>query len=206
MTPSPQQVGTDPTTAHCTIVVVDIKGFGHRSRTNINQVRVRRGLYRALERSFGMSGIPWETCEVKDRGDGVLVLAPATIPKALFVNHLPDTLVGALTEHNAMHPLEERIRLRLALHAGEITYDEHGVTARSITHTCRLIESAALHARLARAAATLAIISSDWFYDEVVRQSEHSAARTYRPVNVTHKETTARAWIRMLKAPSVRRN
>jgi hypothetical protein len=186
------------TTAHCTIVAVDVEGFGRRNRTNMNQVRVRHGMYRSMHHAFDAAGIPWMSCRREDRGDGVLVLASADVPKALFVNNLPDTLVCALTEHNAAHPAEERIRLRLALHAGEITYDEHGVTASSITHTFRLIDATALRTKLAKSAATLAIISSDWFYDEVVRHSERSEAPSYRPINVATKETTARAWIRLL--------
>ena len=198
---TPSAVGSEIimlTTAHCTIVAVDIEGFGRRSRNNINQVRVRHGLYRSMQCAFDAAGIPWMSCHREDRGDGVLVLASADVPKALFVNNLPDTLVCALAEHNALHPAEERIRLRLALHAGEITYDEHGVTSSSIMHTFRLIDAAALRTKLAKSSATLAIISSDWFYDDVVRHSERSVASSYRSINVTAKETTARAWIRLL--------
>ncbi|HJP75174.1 MAG TPA: hypothetical protein VJ914_12945 [Pseudonocardiaceae bacterium] len=188
-------------TAHCTIVAVDIEGFGRRSRTNLNQVRVRHGMYRSMHQAFDVAGIPWTSCHREDRGDGILVLAPADVPKVLFGDYLPGALVRALTAHNAAHPVEERIRLRLALHAGEITYDEHGVTASSITHTFRLVDAAALRAKLAKSAATLAVISSDWFYDEVVRHSERSAARSYRSINVTTKETSTRAWVRLLQVP-----
>jgi hypothetical protein len=186
------------TTAHCTIVTVDIEGFGRYSRTNMNQVRVRHGMYRSMHEAFDAAGIPWTSCRREDRGDGILILAPAHVPKVLFSDRLPDSLVQALTVHNATHPVEERIRLRLALHAGEITYDEHGVTASSITHTFRLVDAAALRRKLAKSAATLAVISSDWFYDEVVRHSERSAARSYRSINITTKETTTRAWIRLV--------
>lgn len=186
------------TTAHCTIVAVDIEGFGRRSRTNLNQVRMRHGMYRSMRFAFDDAGIPWTSCRNDDRGDGILVLAPAAIPKALFVDRLPDMLVAELTEHNAAHPAEERIRLRLALHAGEVTYDQHGVTASSITHTFRLIDAAVLREKLAKSEATLAIVSSDWFYDEVIRHSERSQARSYQSIDVTAKETNARAWMRLL--------
>jgi hypothetical protein len=186
------------TTAHCTIVTVDIEGFGRHSRTNMNQVRVRHGMYRSMHEAFDAAGIPWTSCRREDRGDGILILAPAHVPKVLFSDLLPDTLVQALIAHNAVHPVEERIRMRLALNAGEITYDEHGVTASSITRTFRLVDAAALRTKLARSSATLAVISSDWFYDEVIRHSERSAASSYRSINVTAKETTARAWIRLV--------
>src|SRR5689334_16176178 len=84
------------TTAHCTIVIVDIEGFGRLIRTNTNQVRIRRGMYRAIEHAFEAAGIPWVSCRHEDRGDGVLVLAPAEIPKRLFAERMPEALVEAL--------------------------------------------------------------------------------------------------------------
>src|SRR3954464_7807876 len=88
-------------TAHCTIVVVDVEGFGRYSRTNPNKIRIRRGMYRALERAFAAAGIPWGGCRHEDLGDGVLVLAPAQISKALFADLLLGALADELVAHNA---------------------------------------------------------------------------------------------------------
>lgn len=186
-------------TVHRTIVTVDIAGFGDRSRTNTNQVRARRGMYASMQQAFAAAGVPWTSCHSEDRGDGILILAPAEIPKALFVDHLPDALAQALARHNRTHPAEERIRLRFAVHAGEINYDEHGVTAWSITHTFRLVDADAVKTAFTRSSAVLAIVSSDWFYAEVIKQSELSLARSYRQIDVTNKETSTRAWIRLVK-------
>lgn len=114
---------------HRTIVVVDVEGFGDRRRTNRHQVAVRRGLYRALQEAFTESRIPWAACDHEDRGDGVFILVPPEVPKGVFAEALPLALVGALQAHNGTHPVQEWIRLRMAVHAGEVTYDEHGVTA-----------------------------------------------------------------------------
>ena len=194
------------TTAHCTIVAVDIEGFGHHSRNNTNQVRIRHGMYRSMQLAFDVAGIRWLSCHNEDRGDGVLVLAPAEIPKAWFVDHLPDALADALAEHNKTHPTNERIRLRLALHAGEINYDDHGVTASSITHTFRLVDAEILKDTFAKSSTILAVISSDWFYDEVIRHSELCRARSYKPLNIKNKETTTQAWIRLVKARTIGRS
>src|SRR6185312_12996359 len=115
-----------------TIFVVDVEGFGDCRRTNPHQLAVRDGVYRALQQAFHNAGIPWADCRREDRGDGVFILAPPEVPKVLFVNALPHALVEALREHNNASPAEERIRLRMALHAGEINYDDHGVTATAI--------------------------------------------------------------------------
>jgi hypothetical protein len=191
------------TIAHRTIVIADIEGFGQLIRTNTNQVRVRRGMYRAIEHAFEAAGIAWASCGHEDRGDGVLILAPAEIPKRLFVEHMPEALVEALTRHNRTHPTAEQIRLRLALHAGEINYDEHGVTGSSINRAFRLLDADVLRAALAASSAVLAIIGSGWFFDEVIRHSEHSHASAYRPADVTNKEVTTQAWIRLVRAKAI---
>ena len=78
-------------------------------------------LYGALKQAFKRVGVEWGGCYHEDRGDGALVLAPPEEPKAIFVESLPDELVIALDEHNGTHCEQEQIRLRMALHAGEVT-------------------------------------------------------------------------------------
>ena len=159
---------------HRTIVVVDVEGFGDQRRTNRDQVAVRDGLYRAMRDAFGRAGIPWDDCGHEDRGDGVFVLVPAEVPKGLLAESLPSALVTALRAHNGAHPGPERIRLRMALHAGEVHYDEHGVTAAAVNLAFRLLDAGALKAALASSPGVLAVIASSWFFEEVVR---HSARR-----------------------------
>src|SRR5436190_6602773 len=85
---------------HRTIIVVDVEGYGDRRRTNTHMTAVRAALYRILEQSFCRAGIPWADCDREDGGDAVLVLAPAELSKAPFVELLPLALAEALREHN----------------------------------------------------------------------------------------------------------
>jgi len=57
--------------------------------------------------------------------------------------------VAALREHNTTHPAEQQMRLRMTLHAGEVAYDEHGVTAASVNLAFRLLEAKPLKTALA---------------------------------------------------------
>ena len=180
---------------HRTIAVVDVEGFGDRRRTMPHQLAVREGLYRALRQAFDHSGISWADCRHEDRGDGVLLLAPAEMPKGPFVEVLPHSLVAVLREHNNTHPAEEQIRLRMVLHAGEVTYDDHGVTAASINLAFRLLDARPLKAALAESPGVLALITSGWFFEEVVRHSPVIDPATYRPIQVRVKETSTVGWI-----------
>jgi tetratricopeptide (TPR) repeat protein len=179
---------------HRTIVVVDVEGFGDQRRTNPHQVVVREGLYRAMREAFGSAGIPWDDCGHEDRGDGVFILVPAEVPKSLLAESLPSALVSALRAHNGAHLEPERIRLRMALHAGEVRYDKHGVTGAAINLAFRLLDAAELKAALARSSGVVAVIASSWFFEEVVRHSTADAA-AYRRVEVAVKETAAIGWI-----------
>jgi hypothetical protein len=180
---------------HRTIVVVDVEGFGRRGRTNPHQVAIRGGLYRALKRAFRASGIRWARCYHEDRGDGVLILARAKVPKGRFVESLPRALAAALGEHNRGRCGEERIRLRMAVHAGEVRYDKHGVTGVSVNLASRLAEAPSLKEALAGSPGVLAVIASSWFFDEVVRQSPAIDPASYRQVQVVLKETKEVGWI-----------
>jgi tetratricopeptide (TPR) repeat protein len=178
---------------HRSIVVVDVEGFGDQRRTNRDQVAVRDGLYRAMRDAFGGAGIRWDDCDHEDRGDGVFILVPAEVPKGLLAESMPSALVTALRTHNGAHSGAERIRLRMALHAGEVHYDEHGVTAAAVNLAFRLLDASALKAALAGSPGVLAVIASSWFFEEVVRHS--GAAAAYRPVEVAVKETTTTGWV-----------
>lgn len=192
-------------TAHCTIIAVDIAGFGQRDPSNINQVRMRHGMYKAIHTAFDAAGIPWSSCRDEDRGDGMLILAAADVRKRPFADLLPNVLAGELAAHNRLHRPRERIRLRLALHAGEVNFDLHGVTGSSINHTCRLLDSDALKEALGKSPAVLAIISSAWFFEDVIRRNELSRPQTYRRVDVVNKETRTEAWIRLVRPSAARR-
>jgi tetratricopeptide (TPR) repeat protein len=179
---------------HRTIVAVDVEGFGDPHRTNPNQVAVREGLYRAMREAFRLAGIPWTDRDHEDRGDGMFILVGPDVPKSLFVESLPSALIAALRSHNAAHTDSERIRLRMALHAGEVHYDEHGATAASINLTFRLLEAGPAKEALAGSPGVLAVIASSWFFEEVVRHSAADVA-AYRSVPVTVKETSTIGWI-----------
>ena len=180
---------------HRAIVCVDVEGFGDRRRTNPDQVVARDGLYCALSQAFARSGMYWEDCYHEDRGDGALILIPPDVPKSLLVTDVPRELAAALSEHNQAHDRQERIRLRMAVHAGEIHHDAHGVAGTAINVAFRLLEAASLKRALAGSSGVLVVIASRWFFEEVIRHTPASGPASYRRVPIVVKETHDSAWI-----------
>ncbi|TDD38161.1 tetratricopeptide repeat protein [Actinomadura sp. KC06] len=180
---------------HRAIVCVDVEEFTDRRRTHPHQIAVRKGLYRALDQAFARAGVALRHCYHEDRGDGALILVPPDVPKDLLVAGVPQELVTALAQHNHEHDERARIRLRLALHAGEIHHDDHGVTGTAINLAFRLLEAAPLKLALADSSGTLAMVASQWFFDEVIRHTPGSASSSYRQVPIVVKETRTSAWI-----------
>ncbi|MFJ7218789.1 hypothetical protein [Amycolatopsis sp. NPDC098790] len=178
--------------------MVEIEGFASAGRTNMHRLSLRAGLYDVVQGALAGSGVSWLDCYHSDLGDGVLVLAPAEYPKAVFSELVPAALAALLAEHNRVHRLPERIRLRVALHAGEVSYDAHGRTGAAIVHAFRLLHSGVVRDALASAVGDLAVIASGWFYEEIIRHSPVSRPEWYRPVLVEEKETAAWGWVRLL--------
>jgi len=180
---------------HRAILCVDVEGFGDRRRTNPHQLVVRDGLYRSLRDAFTRSGVEWEACYREDRGDGVLVLVSPDVPKNVLVGRVPRELAAAISEHNRAHDREAQIRLRMVVHAGEVLGDAHGVVGAAINMAFRLLEAEELKRALRASAGPLAVIASEWFFDEVIRHDPASHPTAYRQVRVSVKETQASAWI-----------
>jgi hypothetical protein len=189
------------TAVHRSIVLVDVEGFSARHRTRADQSTVRHGLYRALELAFTRSRMCWDDCYREDRGDGVLILVQPQVPKAVLAAGVPGELAAAIRAHNQMHGPAARMRLRLALHAGEVLHDAHGVTGTAVNFTFRLLEADPLKQALAGSPGVLAAVCSAWFYEEVIRHAEECAPATWRRVHVTVKETHEDGWISLPDAP-----
>jgi hypothetical protein len=61
------------------MVIVDIEKFGRRK--NPDQHWLRRQMYDVLKTAAARAGIPWSDCHRADRGDGVIILIPASVAK-----------------------------------------------------------------------------------------------------------------------------
>ncbi|XVQ13273.1 hypothetical protein ACQP1W_12245 [Spirillospora sp. CA-255316] len=185
-------------------MAVDMNGFGDPRRTAEDQAYLRRSLYGLLAGAFEGAGVPWDAVVHEDRGDGVLVVAPSTIPTGLFVDEVFTGLGILLRRHNRWSSDLVKIKLRMALHAGHVHFDEHGMAGHALVHLFRLLEAPGFKSVFGASAAELGLSVSGYLYDEVVRDGRGGIEPdAFVPLPVQHKETSAGSWVHMRPGPVV---
>ncbi|MEV7553923.1 hypothetical protein AB0N89_30265 [Amycolatopsis sp. NPDC089917] len=183
---------------HCGLFSIDIAGFGLVGRSSEIFVQVRRMLFGLLENAFAGSGIAWEVCLKHDTGDGMIVVVPPQFPKFRLLYPLLSRLAADLAQYNVVTAPGLRIRVRVAIHAGEVTLDEYGVTGRPKVLLARLLDSRVLRDALAEApdGSPMVVLVSDRFHEDVQDQGGPGLhTMSYRQVLVHEKETEVRAWL-----------
>jgi class 3 adenylate cyclase len=154
---------------HRAILTVDIEGS--TTRTNPAKAQLRQVMYDLFDAALEACGITEEHRDpLVDRGDGVLVLIHPVdqAPKTLLLTTLVPTLSLLLTEHNSLRP-EDGLRLRAALHAGEVHYDRQGCFGEALDITFRLLDAPEVKSRLSQTDAPLVLVVSDDIYRTVIR-------------------------------------
>lgn len=169
----------------------DIDAFG--SRSDREQLRARNDLHHELRAAF--TDQLWARCYREDRGDGVLIVVPPDIPRPVVLAEVPGRLDRSLGARRRSDPL---LRLRIAVHVGEVHRDAHGVAGTAVNHVFRLCDSAPLHRALDDARSDSALLVSEALYDGTVRGGHPGLdPASFHEVNVEVKETRARAWLQV---------
>lgn len=173
---------------------VDIIGFGGRDAAI--HLHLRSALYRIVTEACARAGLVWQDCHYEDRGDGILVIAPANVSAQLLLDEVAAQLRAAVRRHNRAANRRGRIRLRMAVTAGFVQHDPHGVSGGVIIHLYRMIDSASFKAVVAVERTDFALIICDQLYQQIIRPGlslldPHSV----RPITIDNKETHAPAWV-----------
>ncbi|WP_439383362.1 effector-associated domain 2-containing protein [Amycolatopsis lexingtonensis] len=187
---------------HRTIMAVDVAGYNNPSRTLAHLREVHDGLWRVLRTTFAETGIPWDSCYVENTGDGAMFLLPPDIAKADLVAQFPARMRDELRRHNHVHAEEAQIRLRLAIHAGEVAEGSHGRVSKAASFTFRILDAPEAKATQQEAQADLVLITSELLYEDVVVQDAAADPGSFRriPVKVKAGEHPAWAWLRVFGA------
>ncbi|MEU6351013.1 hypothetical protein ABZ896_17010 [Streptomyces sp. NPDC047072] len=172
---------------------LDIAGFNRAGRSDLCGLGMRQTLYRALEGALLDIAVQRDEYELLDRGDGIMaVLDPLVDLDTLAYLVLP-ALAAGLRNHNATADAQDIIRVRAALHKGDVIRDDRGYVGKELSHAFRLLDSPQLRTALEQSGTELALAVSAVAW----RQMRHagSGGPHFEPALVTTKERAVRAWL-----------
>ncbi|WP_217547694.1 hypothetical protein [Streptomyces sp. GbtcB6] len=179
------------------LLTCDIAGSAGRGQQRLHEIR--SVLRSALSGALDSADLDLRDFGYVDTGDGCRLVAPAALPKARLLFPLLPELSSRIREHNRHADPDTGLRVRVAVHAGEILFDpELTVSGSPFEALARLLDSAPLrHATLAGTSGTpVAAILSHHFYEETVGHGyEGLEADAFTAADVRVKEYAARAWL-----------
>ncbi|WP_239340182.1 hypothetical protein [Frankia sp. CiP3] len=184
------------------IMVADIESWS--SRDSHTQKNLRQRLREVLNLAFAESGLPWRewadaVVSVADRGDGLLIVIPPNVPIVRLLDPFVDRLEVALRHDRRLHSEPARMRLRLAIHDGEVLAESSGWAGHDVIEACRLVEAEPLRQALRdEPEANVAVIVSERVHRGAVRDGYGSIRpETFTEVDVVVKTFRSRAWIHL---------
>lgn len=181
------------------LLALDIEQSSGRGRAPLTEIR--RVLREAADAALERNGIAADACVFDDLGDGLKIVAPPGSPKAGLLTAVIHDLAFRLRQHNRKvgsgSPL--RIRVRAALHAGEVDLGEGGtVYGPPFEILARLLDAAELRAALRAAPADmpLALIVSGHYYEDAVQHGSLEVfPEDFESRSVRVKEFVGQAWL-----------
>ncbi|MBY8853200.1 hypothetical protein K7G98_35195, partial [Saccharothrix sp. MB29] len=117
---------------------MDIAGSSAEGRHVGHRLHAVHSLRGIVEHAFKEADVEAEHCDFRDRGDGYQILVDGTVPKARLVRRFVSELVDGLLEHNERSNEQSSLRLRVALHYGEVTPAETTEVSKAMEHATRI--------------------------------------------------------------------
>lgn len=181
------------------IVAVDIERFARPTWADPTRARLRARLHQLLDQALAQAGVQPSQARRSDTGDGVLLLIASEVPTTRLLHPLVSLVADQLRDDNGGAPGAERLRLRMAVHAGEAIADSYGYTGEALNHAARLLNAQAGRAILdAVPDSDLVLLASEQVYHGVIKHAyEGIDPAAYQPVWVSEKETSTRAWVHL---------
>lgn len=181
---------------NCTVILSDVVAFGARTRTEADRLIIREALFNMTHAV--LQGIPsgwtWD-----DRGDGILMVVPPSVPTANVITQLVKELPCAVERHNSTHRASTRIQLRVAVCVGPVVSDTMGVSGDAIIASARLVDAPVFKEAIADSGASLGVIASSFVYETAIKDGQDPAG--YSQVQAEVKESSTPAWIKVFGAP-----
>ena len=179
---------------HHTIIATDVERSS--SRNDVLLLQMRRDLRDMLSDTLARQGIELDELTTIDDGDGFRLLLPSRISPSAALDPFIGRLGIELRMHRARSSQANRLRLRVAVHAGLLHREPGGTyTGTPLKECARLLDAPAGRELLRSSPGTnLVLLVSDSFYTTVVRNDGSLDPAAFRRIPVLVKETDEHAW------------
>jgi hypothetical protein len=177
-----------------TIVEVDVADSGHLD--DREQLRMRAALRTLIADALALQSLAAAVVGRADLGDGLRLIFPATVSPCLLLDPFIPNLASGLRGNHEAGSTNDRLRLRVAVHAGLLHRDSDGWAGEPLVHCSRLIDAEPVRRVLqTERSANLVLVVSQAVYDSVVRHGYGLERSNYRPVRIRSKEAIVPAWV-----------
>ena len=185
------------------LLACDIASSAGRGENNLQEIR--GVLDAACSAAFQTAGLDWTSCRRQDTGDGFQLVAPSEIRKQTLLHPVLPDLATLVRAHNRQAPARVQIRLRVALHAGEVRLDpDGGFSGAPFEVLARLLNAAPVRAALSgtpESVPVAAILSQHYGEETIGSGYAGPDADAFVPVEVREKAYVGRAWIHCPGSP-----
>lgn len=182
-----------------TFLLVDIESFSNRD--NVEQAVLRRELHNVVEDILAGAGVEPNLQYREDRGDGLIILVSADIPKAALLRALLTTAPDSLRTYNRVASSSAQMRLRTVLASGEVAFDPRegtvgGLVGHDLNQACRLLDADVLRRALEQRSTDCVLCVSTPVYEGVVRHGYRGLRpEEFHRVPVSVKKDQLSAWL-----------
>ncbi|WP_131736868.1 hypothetical protein [Actinomadura roseirufa] len=181
------------TAQHRAMVAFDIVSFSRYNDPDVLQ-QMRQTLYQVVQDAVATTGLSWDECHYEDRGDGLYLLAPARVSVQTLIDPLAALIRAGLRRLNKTFHADNQLRLRMAVHAGDVYRDEHGYVGADLNHLFRLLDAPEFRASFEDG--DLGLIASNAVYQRVISWGPGLIdPAEFQQISVVNKETRCLAWV-----------
>ena len=182
------------------LVAFDLVGFSRLS--DQEQLILRDRLHKTLRECFDAAGVPWDSCYKEDRGDGFFVVVGSEQPAYLLIDPLVGLLLSSIRRYNTAAAQHGQFRISMALHAGVVARDRHGIAGTDVNRLFRMLDASDVR-RAARSSGTgFVLVVSEHVYHELIEGGRLALGPDdFGPIEVAVREVRAWAWLYVPEAP-----
>ncbi|WP_317440765.1 hypothetical protein [Streptomyces collinus] len=174
------------------VVAMDVRDFSARSE--LEQLSVRDHLADAVGRSLAALQVDVDDTHQMDRGDGLFVLFPPSVPSPYVMTMWVALLHRELQRATAGG---SGFQLRIGMQKGAVALDHHGAAGTTVNGASRLCDSDRARNLLAEGG-DLVLAVSEHLYREAVRGYPLADAGEFTHATVHTKNGVTLAWFRVI--------